>query len=60
VTAGDVYVASESHTWVVSRATHELVWEVDRGGWLTVANDRLFIAQQDGVLAVYDAQPVNP
>jgi outer membrane protein assembly factor BamB len=54
VTAADIFIASESHTWVIDRATHALVWELDKGGWLTVANNQLFVAQQDGKLAAYD------
>jgi outer membrane protein assembly factor BamB len=53
VTAADIFIASESQTWVIDRATHTLVWELDRGGWLTIANDQLFIAQQNGKLAAY-------
>lgn len=54
VTDADIFIASESQTWVIDRATHALVWELDKGGWLTVANNQLFVAQQDGKLAVYD------
>lgn len=55
VTAGNVYFAATDHTWVLDRATHALVWETNKGGWLTVANDQLFIAQQNGKLAVFNA-----
>lgn len=53
VTAGNVYVASADHTWVLDRSTGALVWEQDQGGWLAVANDQLFIAQPNGELAAY-------
>jgi len=54
VTASEVYIASQAQTWVIDRTTHLATWQVNKGGWLTVANNQLFIAQQDGKLAVYD------
>ena len=54
VTSGNVYVASNNHVWVVDRNTHLPIWNIDKGGWLTVANDQLFVAQQNGILTVYD------
>ncbi len=54
VTNGNVFIASSSHTWVLDSDLHQVVWEVDRGGWLTIANDDLFIAQPNGVLAAYE------
>jgi outer membrane protein assembly factor BamB len=57
VTSGNVLFASSDHTWLLDRSSHEVVWEVERGGWLTVAQTHLFIAQSNGILAVY-AVPV--
>lgn len=54
VTASEVYIASQAQTWVIDRTTHLATWQVNKGGWLTVANNQLFIAQQDGKLAAYD------
>ena len=46
VVAGDyVYVASATHTYVLNRLTHELEWDTDTGGILSVANGYLFIAK---------------
>lgn len=53
-TANDVYIASQTRTWVIDRTTHLATWQVNKGGWLTVANNQLFIAQRDGKLAAYD------
>jgi outer membrane protein assembly factor BamB len=56
VTNGNVFIASSSHTWVLDSNLHRVVWEVDRGGWLTIANGNLFIAQPNGVLAAYEGR----
>ncbi len=56
VTDGNVFIASSSHTWVLSSSRHRVIWEVERGGWLTIANNDLFIAQPNGVLAAYEAR----
>ncbi|MEM7035309.1 MAG: PQQ-binding-like beta-propeller repeat protein, partial [Chloroflexota bacterium] len=56
ITADDVYIASEDYTWVIDRVTQAVIWEVDKGGRLTVANNQLFIAQPNGILSAYDAQ----
>lgn len=55
VTAGNIFFASEDHTWMFDRATRSLLWETAQGGWLTVANDQLFIAGKNGVLAAFNA-----
>jgi outer membrane protein assembly factor BamB len=55
VTATHVYVTSAADTWVIDRVTHAVVWHVDKSGWLTVANDQLFISQPNGMLAAYNA-----
>jgi Tol biopolymer transport system component len=41
-----IYVASATHTYVLNRMTHELEWDMDTGGILSVANGYLFIAEQ--------------
>lgn len=46
VVAGNyVYVASTTHTYVLNRQTHELVWDTPVGGVLSLANGYLFIAE---------------
>jgi outer membrane protein assembly factor BamB len=55
VTAGNVYFAAADRTWVLDRTKPTLVWETSKGGWLTVANDQLFIAQPNGRLAAFNA-----
>lgn len=52
-TAGNVYAATPARTWVLDRVTGGRVATLPRGGWLTVANRQLYIAQPDGRLAVY-------
>ena len=54
VTQTNLYIASTDHTWVLNRATHALIWEANKGGWLSIANDQLFIAQPDGKLTAYN------
>lgn len=51
-----VYVASNFHTYVLNRTTHEPVWETDHGGWLTIADGFLYIAQADKTIYAYRAQ----
>lgn len=53
VTAGNVYVATPARTWLLDRATGGQVATLPRGGWLTLANRQLYVAQPDGRLAVY-------
>lgn len=53
VTAHNVFIASSDHTWMLNRDTHQAAWDVAKGGWLTIANNHLFIAQPDGVLTAY-------
>jgi TolB protein len=40
-----VYVASTTHTYVLNRLTHELEWDTDTGGILSLANGYLYIAE---------------
>lgn len=54
VTAGNIFFAAADHTWMLDRTTHALAWETNKGGWLTVANDQLFIAQPNGKLAAFN------
>jgi outer membrane protein assembly factor BamB len=56
VTNGNVFIASSSHTWVLDSNRPRVIWQVDRGGWLTIADDHLFIAQPNGVLAAYEGR----
>lgn len=51
-----VYVASEANTYVVNRDTHTLVWQVNHGGWLSMANGYLYVAQADKIIYAYKAQ----
>jgi len=66
VVAGNyVYVASATHTYVLNRLTHQVVWDTGTGGILSVANGYLFIGEtiyyaddvpEKGVLHAYRAQ----
>jgi len=56
VAGGYLYVASDAHTYVLDRATHAVVWEAEHGGWLTVADGYLYVAQADKMLYAYRAQ----
>jgi outer membrane protein assembly factor BamB len=47
VTQKYVYVASYHNTYVVDRITHQVVWQTNVGGYLTVANGFLYIATND-------------
>jgi hypothetical protein len=58
VTDNYVYVASAEHTYVVRRPApyHPVVWQVNKGGWLSVADGYLYIAQPDKTITAYRAQ----
>lgn len=68
VAGNSVFVASADRTWAIDLTTRLPYWTVSRGGWLTVANDQLFIVQDDSLLTVYNAElgvptplpPVDP
>lgn len=51
-----LYVATDNQTYVLDRTTHDVVWQTDRGGELTVGNGFLYIAQSNNVLYAYRAQ----
>jgi Tol biopolymer transport system component/outer membrane protein assembly factor BamB len=51
-----VYVASDLNTYVIDRETHLPVWQANQGGWLTVANGYLYIAQSGKTINAYRAQ----
>ncbi|MFN8499754.1 MAG: PQQ-binding-like beta-propeller repeat protein, partial [Anaerolineae bacterium] len=53
VTRDEVFIASSGQTWGINRAGHEVIVNQPKGGWLTIANDQLYIAQPNGVLSVY-------
>lgn len=53
VTTGNILISSNDHTWLLDRSSHKVLWEVAKGGWLTVDQNRLFIAQPNGSLSVY-------
>ncbi|MBN1889227.1 MAG: PD40 domain-containing protein [Thermoflexales bacterium] len=56
VAGNHVYVASTATTYVLGRSTHDLEWQTSHGGWLTVANGFLYIAQTGQALYAYRAQ----
>ncbi len=54
VIAGNyVYVASDSNVYAVDRTTFKSVWTTASGGWLSIADKRLFVAKTDGTLEAY-------
>ena len=57
VIAGNyVYVASPENTYVLDRTTHQMVWQIEHGGWLAVANGFLYIGTPDETIYAYQAQ----
>jgi outer membrane protein assembly factor BamB len=44
VTQKYVIVSSSANTYVLDRVSHQLVWQTNYGGWLTVANGFLYIS----------------
>jgi outer membrane protein assembly factor BamB len=57
IVAGNyVYVASNNNTYVLNRNTHQLVWTTAHGGWLSLANGYLYIAQPDNTIYAYRAE----
>jgi hypothetical protein len=53
VTPSHVFVSSDRHTWRINRSTHQVDWETDRGGWLTLAGGQLLITEESGQLVAY-------
>lgn len=54
VIAGNyVYAASDSNVYAVDRTTLKSVWTAASGGWLTIADKRLFVAKSNGTLEAY-------
>jgi len=53
IAAGRVYVASVDHVHAVNLATHAREWLGDAGGWLSIAEGRLFVARRNGELVAY-------
>jgi len=56
ITAGNVFISSDTQTWCLNRDDLQEVWKINKGGWLTVANNQLFIAQSDGKLTAYNLE----
>ncbi len=56
VTDKYVYVASAVHTYILDRVTHEVVWQTEKGGWLSIADGYLYIAQPNKIITAYRAQ----
>lgn len=50
---GYVYVSSDSNVYAVNIATHQQSWTAPVGGWLTLANGRLYVAGGTGVLSTF-------
>lgn len=50
---GYVYVASDANVYAVDPSTFKSVWTAADGGWLSIAEHRLFIARSDGKLDAY-------
>ncbi len=56
VTRGYIYAASDTRTYIFDRQTYALVWEVNHGGRLAVANGYLYIATPNLDIYAYRAQ----
>jgi Tol biopolymer transport system component len=56
ITNSDVYVSSANATYMLDRTTLKVKWTAPEGGWLSVANGYLFIANPEGPLSVYRSQ----
>lgn len=55
--AGYVYVSSNSNTYAVDASTGQQVWTAAVGGWLSIAEGRLFVARPNGTLQTYTLTP---
>lgn len=50
---GYVYVASDANVYAIDPKTFQSVWTAQDGGWLVIAEGRLFIARTDGKVNAY-------
>jgi hypothetical protein len=50
---GFVYVASPSNVYAVNAATGQQAWTAAVGGWLSLAEGRLFVARPNGTLQTF-------
>jgi len=56
VTPSLIFVATASATYMLDRTTLQVKWSTPEGGWLTVADGYLFIANANGYVTAYRAQ----
>lgn len=57
VAAGYVYVSSASNTYAVDVSNGQQAWTAAVGGWLSIAEGRLFVARPNGTLQTYTLTP---
>lgn len=56
---GLIFASTQNKTIALDLATHEKVWEYPAGGYLTIANNRLFIASITGDVYVFGRVPTD-
>ena len=56
ITSAAIYIADSYHTYMLDPNTLQVIWSVNEGGVLTVADGYLFIAHQDGFVSAYRAE----
>lgn len=54
---GFLYVSSDANVYAVDLTTHAAVWSASPGGWLVVAEGKLFVASTTGVLRAWALTP---
>jgi outer membrane protein assembly factor BamB len=57
IAAGYVYVSSPSNVYAVNASTGQQVWTAAVGGWLSIAEGRLFVARPNGTLQTFTLTP---
>jgi hypothetical protein len=56
---GHIFVSSATTTYAVDITSHTIVWFVSHGGQMTIANDILYIASDDGTLYAFASDPTD-
>lgn len=59
VANGFILVSSNDNTYAINIKTQELVWHYEKGGRLTVANNRLYLATTSGEVVAFEKAPTS-
>ena len=57
IAGGYVYVSSDNNVYAVEIATHLQAWTAPAGGFMSIANGRLFLSRTNGTLRAYKLSP---